>query len=206
MKKLLTRLLVAATLLSPMTALANSDQIIDGTPERNEGQIPVEINLGFDPTSDNDREPPHPDMWIRVAIPTEVILFSDPAAGHSEFIPVRHTIRNHSVRGVQIDVSTFTPADGTPETAFAPIEELNIVSAHTITVIENGEFTGYTGPLMSLDGNGNETPNPTEDYQMAAFVFNGTINASLLTQAQDVLQTSLTLHLRPINTDGQLYN
>ena len=208
MKKLLTGLLAATTLITPMSAMANNEQIVEGTPENNSGDIRVEINLGFDPTSDNEQEPPHPDMWIRVAIPTEVILFTDPDASHETFMPVSHTIRNHSVRGVQIDVSAFEAGTDTDESAFAPINLLNIASGTTtLAVIQNGRLTGITGQqLMTLAGNGNQTPNPTDEYVEGAFTFNGIVDTELLTpNAQEVLQTNLTLHLRPLDQDGNLY-
>jgi len=188
MKKLLSSVLAVGILSTGV--VANASQMVDG-PDT-EGDIPVEIHMGFDPTTDGSN-PPNPDMWISVEMPTEVLIFSDATAtpAHSTFIAVDHTIRNFSARGVHVNIDNFVSSGTTgPITSLV----LNGTGTNNHTVMTNGSddlTSGANLPLMTLAASQSGATN----YTSGTFNFTGTIGT--LINATERADAELTLRLVP---------
>jgi len=192
MKKLLSSLLAVGILSTGVVAYAN-DNITEIEGPYTTGDIEVEIHMGFDATTPGPN-PPNPDMWISVEIPTRVLIFSDgtTATPHSTFAVVNHTIRNFSARGVQVNIDNFVSRGTT-----TPITSLVLNGAGTThTVMTNGSDNLSSGAnllLMTLAS----SPAGATNYTSATFNFTGTIDTNEFTHTYERADADLTLRLVP---------
>ena len=189
---------ILATVLLATTVVAYAAPNVVG-PD-NTGDIPVEIRLGFDPTI-GPGPAPAPDYWIAVQIPTAILIMTNPSAtpAHSEFIVANHTIRNFSIRGVRVDVDSFTNVSALSN--FAAIDLLTINSGtNSHDLITNGTFLG-TAPVNSVLMTLPASASGATYYTSDTFNFTGDVDASALTTVINA-DTELTLRLRPIQADG----
>jgi len=192
MKKLLSSLLAVGILSTGVVAYAN-DNITEIEGPYTTGDIEVEIHMGFDATTPGPN-PPNPDMWISVEIPTRVLIFSDGTNSHATFAAVDHTIRNFSARGVRVDIDDFVSSGTTgPITSLV----LNGTGTNNHTVMTNGNDALLPGGganllLMTLPA----SPSGATNYTSGTFNFTGTIG-SLGANATARADADLTLRLVP---------
>lgn len=202
MKKIGLALLLTVGLLATAVGAYAAPNVVGPT---NTGDIDIEIHLGFDPSTEGPT-PPNPDEWIAVQIPTRVLIFSDGSAtpAHSTFVPVDHTIRNFSSRGVRIDIASFE--NTTPLPTFEPIDLLTINSypngVDYNLIDSNGFATITTGwELMTLPSSLDGTTN----YTSGTFNFTGDIDVAALGTTTSQANAELTLRLRPLDSANLPY-